>query len=89
MSYRLKVKDAQVVSRNEKNGLFEVLAVLEDRTQCRLVFETLENGETRATHISRLHREPCPICKRDYICKCVERFRDEIADQADAFINAK
>ncbi|MCZ8521539.1 MULTISPECIES: hypothetical protein [Paenibacillus] len=82
MAYNPQVIDAKIVSHNPKNGLFEVVASLKDRTVCRLTFETDESGTAKATHISRLLQEPCPICRKDFLCNCMDKFIDKISVQA-------
>ncbi|WP_426453955.1 hypothetical protein ACP26L_15995 [Paenibacillus sp. S-38] len=82
MAYNPQVTDAKVVSHNPKNGLFEIVASLKDRTVCRLTYETDEAGGARATHISRLLQEPCPICRKDFLCNCMDKFKENISAQA-------
>lgn len=83
MAYQAKVVEATVVSENKKNGFFEIVAVLSDRNRCRLTFETdPETGAPKVTHINRLYTVPCGICKKDFLCYCLNRYMDEIADQA-------
>lgn len=88
MAYQPKVVKAQVVSDNPKNGLFELSVVLEDRNHCRVILERdLTTGEIRPTHINRLFKEPCAICKKDFLCSCMDRYLYTIADQAMAIAN--
>lgn len=83
MAYKPVVRDAQIVSNNKKkNGLFEVVTKLEDRSVCRVTFETDEEQGIRASHISRLLVEPCPVCKKDFLCNCMKTYMNTIADQA-------
>ncbi|AEI41535.1 hypothetical protein [Paenibacillus mucilaginosus] len=82
MAYNPQVTDAKVVSYNPKNGLFEIVANLKDRTVCRLTYESDETGGAKATHISRLLQEPCPICRKDFLCNCMDKFKENIAGQA-------
>jgi hypothetical protein len=83
LAYDPQVVDAKIVSDNKKNGLFEVVAYLTDRNQCRLIFERdPETGKGKVTNINRLLKEPCPICRKDYLCNCLERYMNGIADQA-------
>jgi hypothetical protein len=83
MAYNPQVVDAKIVSDNPKNGLFEVVATLKDRTKTRIGFERdPQTGEERVSHISRLFTEPCPVCRKDFLCNCMSRFMDTIAEQA-------
>ncbi|WJH34273.1 hypothetical protein MJA45_17280 [Paenibacillus aurantius] len=87
MPYQPKVAEAKIVSHNEKNGLMEVVVVLEDRNHCRVTYETLPSGEKVPTDISRLHKEPCPVCKKDYLCNCMDPYLPEIGEQVSKFVD--
>lgn len=83
MAYQPQVVDAKIVSNNPKNGLFEIVVNLKDRTSCRLIFEKdAETGEAQVTHVSRLLKEPCPICRKDFLCNCMISYKDELQAQA-------
>ncbi|MBD0380689.1 hypothetical protein [Paenibacillus sedimenti] len=87
MAYDPQVVDAKMVSDNKKNGLFEIVVVLKDRNQCRLFFERdPETGVGKVTNLNRLLKEPCPICRKDYLCNCLDRYKQTIADQAMSYI---
>lgn len=89
MAYDPQVVHAKIVSDNKKNGLYEVVAQLKDRNQCRLFFERdPETGVGKVTNLNRLLKEPCPICRKDYLCNCLERYMHSIADQSQPFIKA-
>jgi hypothetical protein len=89
MAYQPKVTGAKIVSHNEKNGLFEVLVEMADRTQCRIFYETLDKGETAPTSINRLLKVPCPVCKKDYLCNCLTPHMGFISAQVSPFITPK
>ncbi|MFE5317405.1 hypothetical protein ACFQ88_01735 [Paenibacillus sp. NPDC056579] len=83
MAYQPQVVDAKIVSNNPKNGLFEIVVNLKDRTSCRLIFEKDgESGEARVTHVNRLLKEPCPICRKDFLCNCMASYKEELQAQA-------
>lgn len=83
MAYQARVVEAEVVSENKQNGFFEIVAVLSDRNRCRITFEpNPETGEPKATAISRLYTVPCGICKKDYLCYCLNRYLDTLGEQA-------
>ncbi|MFC5447984.1 hypothetical protein [Paenibacillus aestuarii] len=87
MAYDPQVVDAKIVSDNKKNGLYEMVVVLKDRTQCRLFFEKDPvTGVGQVTNLNRLMKEPCPICRKDYLCNCLDRYKQTIAEQAQAYI---
>lgn len=82
MAYQPQVIDAKIVSHNPKNGLFEIVAQLKDRTVCRVIYETDASGKPVPTHINRLLKEPCPICRKDFLCNCMSKFKEDISAQA-------
>lgn len=83
MAYQARVVEANVVSENKQNGFFEIVAVLSDRNRCRITFESdKETGKPKATHINRLYTVPCGICKKDFLCYCLNRYMDQIGEQA-------
>jgi hypothetical protein len=87
MAYDPQVVDANLVSDNKKNGLFEVVVILKDRTHCRLTFERDDkSGTSRVTNLNRLLKEPCPICRKDFLCKCLERYAPTVSEQALALL---
>lgn len=83
MAYQAKVVEATLVSENKQNGFFEIVAVLADRNRCRVTFEIdPQTGAPKATHINRLYTVPCGICKKDFLCYCLDRYIEVIAVQA-------
>ncbi|AHD05081.1 hypothetical protein ABNB59_02830 [Paenibacillus larvae] len=82
MAYTPQVEEATLVSENKNNGLFEILVVLKDRTHCRLIFERTPDGAPLITHANRLNKAPCPVCRKDFLCNCMERYSTQLAEQA-------
>jgi len=83
MAYQPKVVNARIVSENPKNGFFEIVAELADQNHCRLTFEKdPTTGESKVTHVNRLYKVPCGICKKDFLCYCLNRYMHEIGRQA-------
>jgi hypothetical protein len=83
MAYQPQVTDAKIVSSNPKNGLFEIVVNMKDRTSCRLIFEKdSATGAALATHVNRLLKEPCPICRKDFLCNCLTKYKEDISAQA-------
>ncbi|MFC0214235.1 hypothetical protein ACFFK0_17540 [Paenibacillus chartarius] len=89
MAYNPQVVEANIVSDNTKNGLFEIVAVLKDRTKCRIGYERTASGEEHATHINRLFTAPCPVCRKDFLCSCMNNFMPTIAEQALQLVKTK
>ncbi|GAA0133383.1 hypothetical protein YSY43_02230 [Paenibacillus sp. YSY-4.3] len=81
MSYRPSVQNVTKASSNEKEGLYEFIVTMADGTACRVFFH--RNPEWRLTGVSRLQRTPCPVCRKDFICKCMDKFSGEILQQID------
>ncbi|MDQ0170404.1 hypothetical protein [Paenibacillus tundrae] len=79
MSYRPKIAQLQVASQNEKDGLYEFTVKLEDGTQCRVFYS--RSPEWKLTHISRLQKTPCPVCRKDFICKCMDQWSEDLHHQ--------
>jgi hypothetical protein len=68
-------------SSNEKDGLYEFIINLADGTVCRAFYT--RNPEWKMTNISRLQKTPCPVCRKDFICKCMDSFADVFQQQID------
>ncbi|MNB81375.1 hypothetical protein D3C75_281550 [compost metagenome] len=79
MSYKPVITNVTKASSNEKEGLYEFILKLADGTECRAFYH--RNPEWRMTNISRLLKTPCPVCRKDFICKCMEAFTGELEDQ--------
>ncbi|QWU17332.1 hypothetical protein SAMN04487895_104284 [Paenibacillus sophorae] len=79
MSYKPVITNVTKASSNDKDGLYEFIIKLADGTECRAFYHRLP--EWRMTNISRLLKTPCPICRKDFICKCMEAFTGELEDQ--------
>lgn len=76
MSYRPIVANMTKAGSNEKEGIYEFNLYLADGTQCRTFFSSVPDW--KMTNISRLQKTPCPVCRKDFICKCMEKFSDEL-----------
>ncbi|NGM82660.1 hypothetical protein G5B47_09535 [Paenibacillus sp. 7124] len=79
MSYKPVITNVTKASSNDKDGLYEFIIKLADGTECRAFYHRFP--EWRMTNISRLLKTPCPICRKDFICKCMEAFTGELEDQ--------
>lgn len=81
MSYRPIISNVEEASNNEKDGLYEFIIYLADGTECRTFYNRYP--EWKMTNISRLLKTPCPICRKDFICKCMEGFKGVLQQQID------
>ncbi|GGG19794.1 hypothetical protein GCM10010913_47420 [Paenibacillus aceti] len=79
MSYRPSIQNVSIAGSNEKEGLYEFAVKLADGTQCRVFYHRFP--EWRLTNINRLQKTPCPVCRKDYICNCMEGFAEEFHSQ--------
>ena len=78
-SYRPIVDNVIKASSNEKEGLYEFIVHLADGTECRIFYNSVP--EWQLTNISRLQKTPCPVCRKDFICKCMDSFASDIHAQ--------
>ena len=52
---------------------------LVDGTQCRVFYS--KAPEWKMTAISRLQKTPCPVCRKDFICKCMDQWSGDLHQQ--------
>ncbi|CAH1203475.1 MULTISPECIES: hypothetical protein [Paenibacillus] len=79
MSYRPSIATLQIASKNEKDGLYEFTMKLVDGTHCRVFYS--RTPEWKLTNISRLQKTPCPVCRKDFICKCMDQYAADLHQQ--------
>ncbi|MCW3793655.1 hypothetical protein [Paenibacillus sp. LS1] len=79
MSYRPRIADLELAYGNKEDGLYEFKMNLVDGTKCR-VFYT-RSPEWKMTNISRLQKTPCPVCRKDFICKCMDQWASDLHQQ--------
>jgi hypothetical protein len=79
MSYRPSIQNVSIAGSNEKEGLYEFAVKLADGTQCRVFYHRFP--EWRLTNVNRLQKTPCPVCRKDYICNCMEDFKEDFHSQ--------
>ncbi|MEK3733777.1 MULTISPECIES: hypothetical protein [Paenibacillus] len=79
MSYRPKIANVTKAGSNDKEGLYEFIVSLADGTQCRVFYNRFPDWEMTA--LTRLGKVPCPVCHKDFICKCMEKFQDDFDRQ--------
>lgn len=81
MAYRPNITELKKAGINEKDGLYEFVLTLADGTECRVFYNRFP--EWKMTNINRLLTTPCPVCRKDFICKCMDSFAGEIKQQID------
>ena len=79
MSYRPSIAQLQVASKNVKDGLYEFTLQLVDGTKCRVFYS--KSPDWKMTAISRLQKTPCPVCRKDFICKCMDQWSGDLHQQ--------
>lgn len=79
MSYRPTITNVTKASSNDKDGLYEFIIKLADGTECRAFYH--RHPEWKMTAVSRLLKTPCPICRKDFICRCMENYTSEFDQQ--------
>ncbi|WP_223069072.1 hypothetical protein [Paenibacillus caui] len=81
MSYKPSVDNVIKAGSNEKEGLYEFIVHLADGSECRVFYNRFPKWQL--TNISRLQKNPCPVCRKDFICRCMESFADNIGQQIE------
>lgn len=79
MSYKPVITNVTKAGSNDKDGLYEFIIKLADGTECRAFYSRYPAW--RMTNVSRLLKTPCPICRKDFICRCMEAFTGDLEDQ--------
>jgi len=76
---KLMIDNVQLSDHNEEDGLYQFIVTFKDSAKARVYMR--RNPEWHLTAVSRLLNVPCPICRKDYYCKCYEKYGDEIERQ--------
>ncbi|WP_336759550.1 hypothetical protein [Paenibacillus sp. USHLN196] len=79
MSYRPRIADLELAYGNKEDGLYEFKMNLVDGTKCRVFYS--RSPEWKMTNISRLQKTPCPVCRKDFICKCMDQWATDLHHQ--------
>jgi hypothetical protein len=85
MAFKPVITNIQPSDVNEKEGMFQYVVTLSDQSKHRLFLT--KNPKWKLNNINRLLNIPCPICRKDYYCKCMDRhlaaFEDEFTDKIE------
>lgn len=81
MSYRPNVVNVTKAGSNENDGLYEFIVKMADGTACRVFYHRFPKW--RLSNVSRLQKTPCPVCRKDFICKCMDKFSADIHRQME------
>ena len=79
MPYKPQITNVTKAGSNEKEGLYEFIINLADGTGCRIFYNRFPDW--KMMDVSRLGRTPCPVCRKDFICKCMEKFSSDFDEQ--------
>ncbi len=79
VSYRPQISNVTKAGSNVEEGLYEFIISLADGTECRVFYNRFP--EWKMTNVSRLGKTPCPVCRKDFICKCMEKFSVDLDQQ--------
>ncbi|PZD94353.1 hypothetical protein DNH61_18265 [Paenibacillus sambharensis] len=71
MAFNPVIFDLQPSDKNEKEGLYQYIATFSDQSKCRLFLT--KKPDWKLAHANRLLNIPCPMCRKDYYCKCMEK----------------
>jgi hypothetical protein len=75
MPFKIRISDLAASDINKDLGLYQFIATLSDGTKCRLFYT--KNPDFKLTDVNRLQTVPCPVCRKDYYCNCMNRFTAE------------
>ncbi|HUC91215.1 MAG TPA: hypothetical protein VMS09_04195 [Paenibacillus sp.] len=87
MAFNPSIVDIEAFDKNEKTGLYQFVATLPDQSKVRLFMS--KNPKWKLEDVNRLLNNPCPICRKDYYCKCMERHMSSLEASAIEKINGQ
>lgn len=76
MAFNPKITDMEVSDINEKTKLYQYVVTLHDKSKYRLFLS--KNPEWNLQSANRLLNIPCPMCRKDYYCKCMDKHLDKL-----------
>lgn len=79
MRKKLVVDHVALSDHNEELGLYQFILTFTDQSKARVFVH--KDPEWRITAINRLLNIPCTICRKDYYCKCFEKYIPDIEQQ--------
>jgi hypothetical protein len=81
MAFYPTIKDLQESDKNPEQNLYQYIATLTDQSKHRLFLKKDEAGEWVLMGANRLLNIPCPICRKDYYCKCINDYMPQLEDE--------
>ncbi|MCI3922695.1 hypothetical protein MO973_20900 [Paenibacillus sp. TRM 82003] len=79
MRTKLAVDTIQLSDHNEELGLYQFVVSFKDHSKARVFMR--KDPDWKLSAVNRLLNVPCTICRKDYYCKCFEKYSDEIERQ--------
>jgi hypothetical protein len=76
---KLVVDNIALSDHNEELGLYQFIVSFKDHSKARVFMN--RDPEWKLSNVNRLLNVPCTICRKDYYCKCFEKYGDEIERQ--------
>ncbi|MFC5985787.1 hypothetical protein [Marinicrinis lubricantis] len=78
MTFKPSIKEVELVDRNLEKEIYQFVVTMQHQTKCRVVFTKDTHDQLTISELSRLPNVPCPICRNDYTCHCLSRFKDTL-----------
>jgi hypothetical protein len=81
--YQPRVVEAKKLEDPNKQGLFDIMVTLHDANRVRVSCSMdKETGQAKVDYVNRLYTVPCSVCRKDFLCNCLDHFKQTIFDQA-------
>lgn len=85
MAFNPRIVDIQVSDTNDKSNLYQYVVTLHDRSKYRLFLT--KAPDWKLTSANRLLNIPCPMCRKDYYCKCMDKHLDKLEIEFQSKMN--
>lgn len=79
MRSKIAIRDIAASDKNPKNDLYQFIITLGEGSKARVFFK--KSPDWKLIGVNRLLNIPCPLCRKDYYCNCLEKNADEIERQ--------
>lgn len=76
MSFNPKIVEVLPSDANESANLYQYVVTLQDRSKYRLFLSKQPHWKLES--VNRLLNIPCPMCRKDYYCKCMDKHIDKL-----------
>jgi len=79
MSFNPRIVDIQKSDANDKTKLYQYVVTLTDKSKYRLFLS--KNPDWKLNSANRLLNIPCPMCRKDYYCKCMDKHLEKLESE--------